>query len=171
MKSFILLTILVAGIVSATVARPRKSTDTRTVERLDLGRYMGRWYEIARYDHPFERGMERCVADYRLLPNGSVEVLNSGYRDGKHRVSRGKATTTEQPGELKVTFFIFPAPYKVMELDSDYGWSVVGSSSPDYLWILSRTPSLPDSVKVELLERCRRRGYDTEELIWVNQAE
>ena len=169
MKSFILLSILVFGIMGATIARPRHNIDNRTVTNLDINRYMGRWYEIARFDHPFERGMERCVADYRLLPDGSVEVLNSGYKEGKHRVSRGKAKTTSLPGELKVTFFIFPAPDKVMELGDNYEWSIVGSSSPNYLWILSRTPTLPDSVQVDLLERCKRRGYDIEELIFVPQ--
>ena len=169
MKSFILLSILVFGIMGATIARPRHNIDNRTVTNLDINRYMGRWYEIARFDHPFERGMERCVADYRLLPDGSVEVLNSGYKEGKHRVSRGKAKKTSLPGELKVTFFIFPAPDKVMELGDNYEWSIVGSSSPNYLWILSRTPTLPDSVQVDLLERCKRRGYDIEELIFVPQ--
>lgn len=169
MKYYIIFALVAIGVLGAVIARPRHSIDNRTVKELDLHRYMGRWYEIARYDHPFERGMERCVADYRLMPDGSVEVLNSGYRNGKHRVSRGKATTTSLPGELKVTFFLFPAPYKVMELDSAYGWSIVGSSSPKYLWIMSRTPTLPDSVQVDLLERCKRRGYDVEELIWVPQ--
>lgn len=169
MKAFILISILAIGLMGAAIAHPRHNIDNRTVTHLDLNRYMGRWYEIARFDHPFERGMERCVADYRLLPDGSVEVLNSGYKAGKHKVSRGKAKATSLPGELKVTFFLFPAPYKVMELDDNYQWSIVGSSSPNYLWILSRTPTLPDSVQTDLLERCKRRGYDIEELIFVPQ--
>lgn len=169
MKYYIILGILAVGVVTTMVARPRHKIDTRTVKQLDIHRYMGRWYEIARFDHPFERGMERYVADYRLMPDGSVEVKNSGYRNGKHRVSLGRAITTPREGELKVTFFLFPAPYKVMELGDEYEWSIVGSSSPKYLWILSRTPTLPDSVQFDLLERCRSRGYDTEELIFVPQ--
>ena len=163
----VVLLLLTMLLVACVYNAGRDTIDRSTVKNFDLKSYMGRWYEIARFDHPFERGMERCVADYRLLPDGSVEVLNSGYKEGKHRVSRGKAKKTSLPGELKVTFFIFPAPYKVMELGDNYEWSIVGSSSPNYLWILSRTPTLPDSVQADLLERCKRRGYDIEELIFV----
>ncbi len=170
MKYCIIFSVIALAAISAAVARPHKGLDTRTVDSVDLKRYMGRWYEIARFDHSFERGMERCMADYAMLPDGTVEVINSGYRNGKYHSSRGKVRTTDMPGSMKVTFFIFPAAYNIIELDTvSYNWSVVGSTKPNFLWILSRTPTLPEEVKEDLLQRCIRRGYDVEELIWVPQ--
>ncbi|WP_321331735.1 TIGR01777 family oxidoreductase [uncultured Bacteroides sp.] len=152
------------------------NTDVRTVDELDLNRYMGKWYEIARFDHRFERNMVGVTAEYMLLPDGKVRVENSGYKndfDGKHSVSVGKAKLPDlnRPGKLKVAFFLwFYGDYYVLELDKEhYGYALIGSSSDNYLWILSRTPQLSDEVKHYLLERAERRGYDVSKLIWVKQ--
>jgi hypothetical protein len=150
--------------------------DVQTVSELDLNRYMGKWYEIARFDHRFERNMVGVTADYMLLPDGKVRVENSGYMndfDGKRKVSVGKAKLPDinQPGKLKVAFFLwFYGDYYVLELDKEhYGYVLIGSSSDNYLWILSRTPFLANEIKQHLLERAERRGYDISKLIWVKQ--
>ncbi len=147
--------------------------NTSTVKELDLQRYLGTWYEIARYDHRFEHGLQGVTATYSMRDDGKIKVLNQGYEntlDGKLSVAEGKAKLTDEPGKLKVSFFwIFYADYLVMELDENYRWALIGSSSDKYLWILSRTPKLEDNVKNLILHKAEKRGYDTSKLIWVEQ--
>ncbi len=147
--------------------------NTSTVPELDIQRYMGRWYEIARFDHPFERGLEGCTADYELQDDGMVKVTNSGYKgslEGKFKQSVGKARRPDDkvPGQLEVSFFMnFYAQYNVMELSPDYSYVLVGSKTDKYLWILSRTPQMKEKDLDYLLMRAKIRGYDTDNLIWV----
>lgn len=149
--------------------------DYSTVKELNLERYMGRWYEIARYNHSFEKGLVGVTATYSLLPDGKITVVNQGYKnsiDGKLNVANGKAKQPDpsEPGKLKVSFFLFfYADYYVLELDSNYNWVLVGSSSDKYLWILSRTPMLDDSTLQHILNLAEKRGYDTSQLIMVEQ--
>lgn len=147
--------------------------DTSTVKSLDVKRFMGRWYEICRYDHRFERGMTHVTADYSLLPDGKIRVVNRGIKKGRHKESVGKAkqpNPAEYPGRLKVSFFLwFYSDYYVLELAPDYTYAVIGSSSGDYLWILSRTPQLSEEAEQPLLESIANRGYDLEKLVWVEQ--
>ena len=149
-----------------------QTINTTTVDNLDVERYMGRWYELARYDHRFERNMERCEAYYALESDGNIAVRNSGIdtKTGLLRIVDGKAKLGKQPGQLRVSFFLFfYSDYNVLALGENYDWSLVGSKSPKYLWILSRTPSLPESTIEHILAIARARGYDTDSLIWVRQ--
>ena len=145
--------------------------DTTPVAEFDLDRYLGTWYEIARYDHRFERGVEQARAEYTLEAPDRIRVVNSGVdADGKRREAVGKAKPGDRAGQLRVSFFwIFYSDYNILELAEDYSWALVGSSSPHYLWILSRTPSLPAKVLDEILATARSYGYDTEKLIFVAQ--
>ncbi len=149
--------------------------DNTPVGSLDLPRYLGRWYEIARFDHSFERGMSRVAAEYRLRDDGKVEVVNSGWKDGKFKQALGKAKQPDpekNPALLKVSFFLFfYSDYRVLMLSDDYSVALVGSSSDKYLWILSRTPVLPQETLDAVLAEARRRGYDTSKLIWVDQKD
>lgn len=155
-----------------------KALDKTTVNKLDLKRYMGKWYEIARFDHRFERGLIGSTAEYKLLPNGNIQVINRGY-EGSFKsnleTAEGKAKLPDpsEPGKLKVSFFLwFYGEYNVLELDSvNYSYALIGSSSDKYLWILSRTPQLPEVTKKLLLEKAQKRGYDTSKLIWVKQKQ
>lgn len=144
-----------------------------TVKELDLQRYLGTWYEIARFDHRFERGLQGATATYSMRDDGKIKVLNQGFKNGlngKLSVAEGKAKLTDEPGKLKVSFFwFFYADYYVMELDENYQWALIGSKSDKYLWILSRTPQLADNVKNLILHHATKRGYDTSKLIWVEQ--
>lgn len=164
-------TIMAAIILMSTSCRAQ-DVDTSTVTSLDVERYMGNWYEIARYDHRFERNLERCEALYTLEPNGRIGVRNSGVdaKTGLLKISDGKAKAGKHPGQLRVSFFLFfYSDYNILALGPDYDWALVGSSSPNYLWILSRTPSLPASTIDHILTLARQRGYDTDKLIWVRQ--
>jgi len=146
------------------------TVNNSVVDSLDLNRYLGDWYEIARFDHSFERGMDFCKANYALRDDGNVDVLNTGIKDGKPKEAKGKGKLTDTPALLRVSFFgPFYADYRVMLLDSAYQYALIGSGSDDYLWILSRTPKLTENIKTTILDEARRRGYDTEKLIWVKQ--
>jgi apolipoprotein D and lipocalin family protein len=143
------------------------------VSPFDLDRYLGRWYEIARLDHSFERGLSDVTADYRLQADGSVEVTNRGY-DGKKAAWReavGRAVFIGDPttGSLKVSFFgPFYGGYHIADLDQQgYRWALVTGPDRDYLWILARTPDLPAEVRERLVSKASALGFDTTRLIWV----
>ncbi|MDY3979363.1 MAG: lipocalin family protein [Tidjanibacter sp.] len=148
-----------------------KTFDRSTVTNVDLNRYTGRWYEIARFPHSFERGMTHTTANYSLLPDGSIKVVNAGRKaNGQYKEAVGRARTTDTPGRLTVTFFIFPGEYNIMALDTvNYSYSMVGSRSKDYFWILARTPQLPKATLDALFDEATSRGYDLSELIMVEQ--
>ncbi len=165
----LVIALVVAGVV---YGRGTNTVDRRTVPAFDVRRYMGEWYEIARYDHAFERGLIEVRASYRLVSDGKVEVLNSGtdLRSGKRRTTRGKARLTTRPGRLRVSFFwVFYSDYNILELGRDYDWALVGSSSDKYLWILSRTPTLPVVTLNRILRLAERRGYRRDRLLFIDQ--
>ena len=148
--------------------------DNSAVSDFDLSRYLGVWYEIARFDHSFERDLSNVMAEYLLRDDGMVEVINSGWKKGKYKVANGKARQPDpdtDPAHLEVSFFMFfYSDYNVMMLDEDYKVALVGSRSPEYLWILARTPDMNDEILGAMLEEAERRGYDTGKLIWVDQS-
>jgi len=165
---------MILGAIAAAVALAGcvsgPKVNNAPVAALDLNRYLGEWYEIARFDHSFERGVEQAKANYTQNADGTIKVVNTGIRDGKPKTAIGKGKTTDTPGLLRVSFFgPFYADYRVMLIDKDYSHALVGSGSADYLWILSRTPCLPETAKSELLAEAQRRGYVTDKLIWVKQ--
>lgn len=146
------------------------TVDNSVVDSLDLNRYLGDWYEIARFDHSFEQGMDFCKANYTLREDGKIDVLNTGIKDGEPEEAEGIGKLTDTPALLRVSFFgPFYSDYRVMMLDSAYQYALIGSGSDDYLWILSRTPKLEDDVKATIIAEAKRRRYDTEKLIWVKQ--
>ena len=150
----------------------RSSIDHTTVASLDVKRYMGTWYEIARYDHSFERNMERCKAQYTLLPDGKIVVENSGYnsRTGRYKTSVGKAKAGERAGQLRVSFFwFFYSDYNILALGENYEWALVGSKSPNYRWILSRRPVMDEKTYSHIVDIAKERGYDTSKLMRVSQ--
>ena len=150
--------------------------DNTVVRELDINRYLGTWYEIARFDHRFERGLVGVTANYSMRDDGKIQVINSGYKnrlDGAFSEAIGKAKIPDpenEPAKLKVSFFLFfYGDYFVLELDDDYQWVIIGSSSDKYLWILSRTPQIDEDLYTALLEKLKRRGYDISKLLKVEQ--
>jgi len=135
-------------------------------------RYMGRWYEVARLDHRFERGMEQITATYELRPDGTVAVLNRGYRTDKGEWGEvsGKAKFLGEPdvAALKVSFFgPFYGGYNVVDLDPGYQHALVAGPNRSYLWILSRTPTPPRTEVERLVAKAKALGFDTSQLIYV----
>lgn len=148
------------------------TVDNSPVSTVDVNQYLGYWYEIARFDHKFERGLEECTATYTMQSNGTIKVTNKGEKNGEWKTSVGKAKTTDTVGVLRVSFFgPFYSDYRIMMLAPDYSYALVGGSSDDYLWILSRTPQLKKSVCDEIIREARRRGYKTDNLIWVKHSD
>ena len=146
---------------NASVPQPAK--------RVDLERYLGRWFEIARYEQSFQKGCVGVTADYSLRGDGSINVLNRCRKpDGRVDEARGRARVgdTLTNAKLKVSFFgPFYGDYWVLDHADDYSWSIVGESSGRYLWILARTPTPPEREVSDLIARAGAMGYDTTMLI------
>lgn len=149
----------------------------KPVQGFEADRYLGTWYEIARFDHSFERGLSQITANYSMRDDGGIRVLNRGYNaeEGKWNEAEGKAyfVEDEQTGHLKVSFFgPFYASYVVAELDKEnYRYSLVTGPDKTYLWILSRTPELPQETLDSLLTKAKALGFDTSKLIWVEHKD
>ncbi len=162
---------LVGGI--ALMGCSGSSINRETVKEMELQSLLGRWYEVARFDHSFERGLSEVETRYTLDDNGYIIVENSGYdaKRGVRRVTVGRAKRTKEPGRLRVSFFwIFYSDYNILECDMREGWMLIGSRSPRYLWLLARTPQLPPATLDHILALARQRGYDTDKLIlWDEQ--
>jgi len=146
-----------------------------TVNGFDLERYLGRWYEVARLDHRFERGMSHVTANYSLLPDGGVQVINRGFDTDKQEweEAEGKAYPVGDPtiGQLKVSFFgPFYGGYNIIELDHEaYQYALVSGPDTSYLWVLARQPELDNSVVERLLSKASGLGFDTSGIIFVEQ--
>lgn len=142
-------------------------TELRTVQRVDLTRYVGTWYEVASIPQWFQRGCVATTATYSFRPDGDVDVLNRCRKktlDGEEISARGRARVVDSTtnAKLKVGFFQpFWGDYWIVDLGADYEFAVVGHPSRDYLWILSRTPTMDEAVYEGILARLKAQGYDT----------
>ena len=140
-----------------------------------IERYLGRWYEVARYENEFEQGCEGVTADYSLQPDGKVQVVNTcrkGGVDGEVDVAEGTAQLVpgSQGAKLKVTFFWpFSGDYWVLDRANDYSWAIVGEPSGEYFWILSREPVPQQELVDELFGRAAELGYDPDRIRMVAQ--
>lgn len=177
MKNYVkhsILGVLMFFAITSFLSCGTKLQDASGVTNFDVSKYLGKWYEIARYDSWFEKDMDKTQAFYSLNEDGSVRVENSGYdvTKGKWKTSIGKAKFrgAKDVGELKVSFFgPFYGDYTILALDSEYTYSLVSGGTTDYLWILSRTKTIPEDVKTKFLDIARSYGYDLSKLYWVNQ--
>ncbi len=143
------------------------------VEGFQLERYLGKWYEIARLDHSFERGLTSVSAEYSLRPDGGVRVVNRGYAagDGRWKEAEGRAYFVNRPdqGFLKVSFFgPFYGSYVILELDrQNYGWALVCGPDRSYLWLLARSTNLEAETTKRLIAKAAELGFETDRLIFV----
>jgi apolipoprotein D and lipocalin family protein len=146
----------------------------KPVQGFDANRYLGTWYEIARLENSFESGLEQITAHYSPREGGGLRVLNRGYDPEKRnwKDAEGKAFFVGPPteGRLKVSFFgPFYGAYNIINLDDNYGYALVSGPDYSYLWVLSRTPQLPDTVLKQLVAKAKEFGFDTDKLIYVKQ--
>lgn len=147
------------------------------VEQVKIDRFLGVWYEIARYPHGFEEGCAGVTAEYGVRDENSITVKNTcleGSLDGPMRTIEGYATIADPSTNAKLNVVFFPpfgAPYWVLELDEDYQWAVIGEPSRSFLWILSRTPKMSQATYDAILSRLPEKGYDPARLIETPQGE
>jgi apolipoprotein D and lipocalin family protein len=155
-----------ALMLSACAAVPSNMPPLEVVDNVELDRYLGTWYEIASYPAWFAKDCTGTTAEYSLLPDGKIRVVNrcrKGSLDGRPDEAKGKAeiVDTVTNAKLKVWFFWpFKGNYWIIDLDPDYQWAVVGEPKREYLWILSRTPHMDDDLYGEILDRLVVQGYD-----------
>ena len=168
--NLLLLSLLIFSLSSCA----NNNTMKKKTKNINIERYLGKWYEIARYDHKFEKGLTGVTANYSMKPNGKIKVINSGYAgnlNGEYKSVEGKAyiPNPDNSGHIKVSFFwIFYADYFVLDIDEkDYNWAIVGSKSNNYLWILCRNPKISDDLYNELIRKIENLGYNSSKLIKV----
>jgi len=165
-KIVIAFVLLLAGCVSV----PENITP---VDRFQIERYLGKWYEIARLDHSFERGLTEVSAEYSLRPDGGIRVMNRGFsqKENKWKEIEGKGYFVDRQdiGFLKVSFFgPFYGSYVVFDLDRDhYSYALVCGPDKSYLWLLARNPKMDDNLKKRLVAKAAALGFDTTKLIVV----
>ena len=145
------------------------------VKGFELERYLGKWYEIARFDHSFEKGLKSVTAEYSIREDGGVSVKNRGFseknKDWKESIGKAYFVEDEVLGYLKVSFFgPFYGSYVIFELDKkNYQYAFVTSSKKSYVWLLSRKPHISEELKEHFKKVLREKGYDPANLIWVKQ--
>jgi apolipoprotein D and lipocalin family protein len=168
----LLLGIFLAVCISGCVSIPQ---NIAPVDGFELNKYLGKWYEIARLDHSFERGLDNVTAEYFLRDDGGVKVINRGFsaEENKWKEAEGKAYFVRDPqkGYLKVSFFgPFYGAYIVFELDKEnYQYTFVTSYDKSYLWLLARTPTVSDALLDQFVQRAAELGFETDKLIFPNQ--
>jgi apolipoprotein D and lipocalin family protein len=144
----------------------------QAVANFDLQRYQGQWYEIARLDHRFERGMSNVSANYAPQTDGSVRVINRGYlatsNEWSQALGKAKFTGASNIGSLKVSFFgPFYGGYNVIALDPQYRWALIVGPDLSYCWILARDKQIATEQRTQILDKARSVGVNIEALIWV----
>lgn len=164
----LVICLLSALLVTGCAGKPQ---GVEPVQDFELGRYLGRWYEVARLDHSFERGLTRVRAEYGLREDGDIQVVNWGYQEKSGRwklvVGRAQFVGSASEGYLKVSFFWpFYGAYVITELDRNYQYALVSGANRNYLWILAREPELAEEVLQRLVARARELGFATEKLIY-----
>jgi apolipoprotein D and lipocalin family protein len=168
---FVLFTLIFLTTLSSCASIPKGAT---AVTPFDKERYLGKWYEIARLDFKFERNLNNTTAEYSLNENGTIKVDNRGYNTVKEEqaqaIGKAKFIGDDKVAMLKVSFFgPFYSGYNVIALDDDYRYALVAGKSLKYLWILSRETTIPDEIKTKYLKVAEEIGYNTSELVWVEQ--
>lgn len=174
MKNKIILIILVSfGLFNGLASCSSMPEKAQPVGQFDVNRYLGIWYEIARFDYRFEKDLDNAIAQYSLTADGNVNVVNSGYNFKKNKWVSANGTAKlrgeKNVAALKVSFFgPFYAGYNVVALE-EYKYALIAGKNLDYLWILSREKTIPENIKQKFISKAQEIGYDTSQLIWVKQ--
>ena len=172
MKNLFKTSVLICMVLLFT-ACSSKNPPLQTVQKVDINRYLGTWYEIARYEHFFEKDCKNVSANYSMLDEQTIKVVNrcTNMLTNEKKEAIGRAYATDDTNsKLKVSFFRpFYGDYWVMILDENYDYVVVGTPSREYLWILYRKPILDEKIKNEILQKLPTLGFDASKLIWTIQ--
>lgn len=168
---FITLTMILTLFSCSTI--PKGVT---AVSPFEKEKYLGKWYEIARFDFKFEEGLNNTSAEYSIRDDGKIKVVNRGYdyeqQSWKEAVGKAKFVSKDTIAMLKVSFFEpFYSGYNVLALDANYRYALVSGSSFKYLWILSREKTIPDEIKKSFLEKAESSGFNISDLLWIEHNE
>jgi apolipoprotein D and lipocalin family protein len=166
-KLFLAFALIFVSLSCSTIPKGVKAVNFFEVEK-----YLGKWYEIARFDFRFERNLNNTTATYSKNEDGTIKVENRGYnyktREWKQAVGKAKFVGDPKIAMLKVSFFgPFYAGYNVIELDSNYKYALISGQNLDYLWILSREKTIPETIRKSYLQKAEILGFKTKDLIWV----
>ncbi|RFZ89992.1 lipocalin [Mucilaginibacter conchicola] len=171
---------LVAGLAGAAAILLKLSScvsipkGANAVKPFDQQKYLGTWYEIARMDFKYEKGLDQVTATYSLNKDETIRVDNRGFKvkeqKWKQSIGKAKPVNAANEGRLKVSFFgPFYAGYNVIAIDKDYRYALIAGNNLNYLWLLSRDKTMPDYIKHRYLEHAKVLGYDTDKLVWTDQ--
>jgi apolipoprotein D and lipocalin family protein len=168
-KGFAIMAV-VATIFTSCVGIPDGVT---AVQNFNKDKYLGKWYEIARFDFRFERNLDNTTAQYSINPDGSIKVLNQGYnyvkKEWDSAEGKAKFVGSESEARLKVSFFgPFYGGYNVVDIDENYQNALIYGNSTEYMWILSRNKTIDEATKKRFIEKAKKDGFDVSKLIWVN---
>lgn len=144
------------------------------VQNFNKEKYLGKWYEIARFDYRFEKDINNATAEYSINPDGSIKVFNKGFNFKKQKwdsaTGKAKFVGSDKEARLKVSFFgPFYAGYNVVDIDENYQNALIYGSSTKYIWLLSRTKTMDENTKKRFLDKAKKDGYDISKLVWVSQ--
>lgn len=169
MKSLVLILLVIFSFTSCT----SKYEPLNTVKKVELNKYLGTWYEIARYEHKFEKDCKNVTATYNLKKENEIEVINqcTNINTSEKKKATGVAFAKDETfSKLRVSFFRpFYGDYWILMLDENYKYAVVGAPSREYLWILAREKTIPDEIKKSILKKLPTLGFPTNKLIWTIQ--
>ena len=174
MRILPIITAIAVSFLSVACSTPAPPPGVTVVSPFDVQRYLGTWYEIARFDHPFESGLEKVTIAWHPRDDGGLDVVNKGYNPdrGMWQKTDGVAYFTGEPSRaaLKISFFgPFYGSYNVIGLDKEYRYALVCGPDRDYLWLLARAPTIAPEVRQQMLDIATRQGFDVGKLVWVNQ--
>jgi apolipoprotein D and lipocalin family protein len=172
MNKYLIYTLMLTFFGLFSCGRTSIPEGAKAVSPFDSEKYLGKWYEIARFDFSFEKNLNNTTATYSMNPNGTIRVENRGYNyktnKWKKAVGKAKFTGSSDVAMLKVSFFgPFYGGYNVIALDKDYKYALIAGDNLDYLWILAREKSIPENIKNEYLNIAKNVGFDLSKLIWV----
>ncbi len=171
MKKYILIALISFMFLGCSSKYP----ELPTVKSVDIEKYKGTWYEIARFEHFFEKGCKNVTATYEIKDDGDIKVINrcTMIETDKKKEATGTAYATDSTNsKLKVSFFRpFYGDYYILDLADDYSYALVGSPSRELLWILSRTKTISDEIKDRILSQLPKLGFDKDKFIWTIQEE
>lgn len=173
-KATYLLSAVAVGLLvlnACSAGIPKKAT---VIQNFDTEKYLGKWYEIARFDFKFEKNLNQVTATYSKNQDGSIRVDNSGYdyinKKWKRSIGEARFVNTDHEARLKVSFFKpFWSGYNVIDITDDYKYALVAGKNLDYIWFLSREKTMPEAIKNRFLQKAKSVGYDTSKLIWTQQ--
>lgn len=164
---------VVAGLLACSTKKTM-SNNVEVIQNFDAEKYLGTWYEVARFDFKFEKDLKNVTANYSKRDDGKIKVVNKGFNFVKNKweeaTGKAKFAGSEKEAALKVSFFgPFYSEYNVVMMDPAYETALVFGESTDYIWMLSRTKSIPEATKQKYLEFARKHGYDTSRFVWTEQ--